>query len=85
MLEHGKSYYITVTAINTVGMETYAFSGPVAIDTTPPKYGKVIDLHTTYRIDVRDNELTVKMNAKICDSDEGNLKIYTKTSNNAIY
>jgi hypothetical protein len=52
-------------------METYAFSGPVAIDTTPPNYGKVVDLHTTYRIDVRDNEVTVKMNAKICDSDEG--------------
>ena len=71
MLEHGKSYYVTVTAINTVGMETYAFSGPVAIDTTPPKYGKVVDLHTTYRIDVRDNEATVRMNAKICSNDEG--------------
>jgi hypothetical protein len=49
MLEHGKSYYITVTAINTVDMETYAFSGPVAIDTTPPNYGKVVDLHTTFK------------------------------------
>ncbi|CAG2187681.1 unnamed protein product [Mytilus edulis] len=69
-LKHGKSYYVTVTAINMVDLETYGFSGPIAIDTTPPKYGRVIDLHTTYRLDVTDNEVTVNLNAKVCDEEE---------------
>ncbi|VDI67222.1 Hypothetical predicted protein [Mytilus galloprovincialis] len=70
LLSHGKSYYATVTAVNSVDMETYAFSGPISIDTTPPKHGKVVDLHTIYRINVNDNSQTVAMNAKICSSDE---------------
>ncbi|CAG2247498.1 unnamed protein product [Mytilus edulis] len=70
LLDHGKSYYVTVTAINSVAMETYAFSGPISIDTTPPRHGKVVDLHTVYRINVKDNSETVAMNAKICSTDE---------------
>ncbi|VDI73733.1 Hypothetical predicted protein, partial [Mytilus galloprovincialis] len=70
LLDHGKSYYVTVTAINSVAMETYAFSGPISIDTTPPRHGKVVDLHTVYRINVKDNSETVAMNAKICTTDE---------------
>lgn len=70
-MKHGKPYYVTVTAINMVDLETYGFSGPIAIDTTPPKYGRVIDLHTTYRLDVTDNEVTVNLNAKVCDEEEG--------------
>ncbi|XP_071123199.1 uncharacterized protein [Mytilus edulis] len=69
-LKHGKSYYVTVTAVNMVGLETYGFSESIAIDTTPPKYGRVIDLHTTYRLDVTDNEVTVNLNAKVCDEEE---------------
>ncbi|OPL32680.1 hypothetical protein AM593_07850, partial [Mytilus galloprovincialis] len=69
-MTHEKSYYVTVTAVNTVGLQSYSFSGPVAIDTTPPISGKVIDLHTTYRIDVTDNAATVQMNAKACTTDE---------------
>ncbi|CAC5392346.1 unnamed protein product [Mytilus coruscus] len=70
LMTHEKSYYVTVTAVKTVGLQSYSFSGPVAIDTTPPDYGKVIDLHTTYRMDVTDNAATVQMNAKACTTDE---------------
>ncbi|CAC5409205.1 unnamed protein product [Mytilus coruscus] len=70
LMTHEKSYYVTVTAVNTVGLQSYSFSGPVAIDTTPPDNGKVIDLHTTYRMDVTDNAATVQMNAKACTTDE---------------
>ncbi|VDI71255.1 Hypothetical predicted protein, partial [Mytilus galloprovincialis] len=69
-LDHGRSYYATVTAVNSVAMETYAFSDSISIDTTPPKHGKVVDLHTIYRINVNDNSDTVAMNAKICTTDE---------------
>lgn len=70
-MHEGIMYYVTVTAVNKVGLQSYSFSNPIAIDTTPPKYGKVVDLHTTYRMDVRDNELTVRMNAKACTTDAG--------------
>ncbi|CAG2236309.1 unnamed protein product [Mytilus edulis] len=69
-LDHGSLCFATVTAVNSVDMETYAFSGPISIDTTPPKHGKVVDLHTVYRINVNDNSQTVAMNAKICSTDE---------------
>jgi hypothetical protein len=52
---------------------TYAFSGPIGIDSTPPTYGKVIDLHTTYRVDVSNLTATYVMNAKICESDDGKI------------
>jgi hypothetical protein len=68
---HGKLYYVTVTAVNSVGLQSYAFSGPVAIDTTPPKAAKVINLHTTYRMDVTNNTATMIMNSKTCTTDEG--------------
>ncbi|XP_076085326.1 uncharacterized protein LOC143056125 [Mytilus galloprovincialis] len=69
-LQHGDKYYVTVTAVNYVDMEAYAFSSEIGIDSTPPTYGKVIDLHTTYRVDVTDTEMTLAMNAKKCDTDE---------------
>ncbi|XP_076085507.1 uncharacterized protein LOC143056307 [Mytilus galloprovincialis] len=69
-LHHGDKYYVTVTAVNYVDMEAYAFSAEIGIDSTPPTYGKVIDLHTTYRVDVTDTEMTLAMNAKKCDTDE---------------
>jgi hypothetical protein len=34
----------------------------------------VVDLHTTYRIDVNDNTATVQMNAKACATDAGIVK-----------
>jgi hypothetical protein len=43
LMNHGKFYYVTVTAINSVELQSYAFSGPIAIDTTPPKAAKVIN------------------------------------------
>jgi hypothetical protein len=73
LMNHGKFYYVTVTAINSVELQSYAFSGPIAIDTTPPKAAKVINLHTTYRMDVTNNTATMLMNSKTCITDEGNL------------
>jgi hypothetical protein len=60
-----QSYYVTITAVNYVAMETYIFSDPIRIDTTPPSYGKVVDLHTTYRVNTTNSTQTVQMNAKI--------------------
>jgi hypothetical protein len=74
LMAHEKSYYMTVTAINKVGLQSYSFSGPISIDVTPPISGKVVDLHTTYRIDVNDNTATVQMNAKACATDAGIVK-----------
>ena len=71
LMVHEKSYYMTVTAVNKVGLQSYSFSGPISIDVTPPISGKVVDLHTTYRIDVNDNTATVQMNAKACTTDAG--------------
>ena len=64
-------YYVTVTAVNYVAMETYSFSDPIRIDTTPPTYGKVVDLYTTYRVDATNATNTVQMNTKICSTDAG--------------
>ena len=72
LMVHGQTYYVTVTAVNTVDLQSYAFSGPIAIDTTPPHAGRVIDLHTTYRMDVTNNTATILMNSKTCTTDEGN-------------
>ncbi|XP_052081925.1 uncharacterized protein LOC127719726 isoform X2 [Mytilus californianus] len=69
-LHHGDKYYVTVTAVNYVDMESYGFSSEIGIDSTPPTYGKVIDLHTTYRVDVTNTEMTLAMNAKKCDTDD---------------
>ncbi|XP_071177976.1 uncharacterized protein [Mytilus edulis] len=69
-LNHGDKYYVTVTAVNFVDMEAYAFSSEIGIDSTPPTYGKVIDLHTTHRVDVTNTERTLAMDAKKCDTDE---------------
>ncbi|XP_076086943.1 uncharacterized protein LOC143057517 [Mytilus galloprovincialis] len=68
-LDHGRSCFATVTAMNSVDMETSAFSGSISIDATPPKHGKVVDLHTVYRINLNDTHQTAAMNAKICTTD----------------
>ncbi|CAG2250499.1 unnamed protein product [Mytilus edulis] len=70
LMTHGQTYYLTVTAVNSVHLMSYAFSGPIAIDTTPPQNGKVIDLHTTYRMDVSNNTATVLMNSRTCSTDQ---------------
>ncbi|XP_071152144.1 uncharacterized protein, partial [Mytilus edulis] len=68
-LDHGRSCFATVTAVNSVDMETSAFSGSISIDATPPNHGKVVDLHTVYRINLNDTHQTAAMNAKICTTD----------------
>lgn len=73
-MKHGDKYYVTVTAINFVDKETYAFSTAIGIDSTAPTFGKVIDLHTTYRVDVTNSDVTLQMNAKKCDTDDGRVK-----------
>ena len=71
MLQHGVSYYVTVTAVNIIGMETSGFSDVIGLDLTPPASGKVVDLHSVFRIDVTNSTATVVMNKKICTTDEG--------------
>ncbi|KAK3104702.1 hypothetical protein FSP39_008103 [Pinctada imbricata] len=69
-LQHGVSYFVTVTAVNKVGMEISAFSDVIGVDLTPPTFGRVIDLHSVYRLDNTNNTATVEMNKKVCDTDE---------------
>lgn len=70
-LSHGTVYYVTVTAVNTVGLVVSAFSLPIALDTTPPVTGKVVDLHSVYRLDVSDNAATVTQNSVQCSTEQG--------------
>ena len=70
-LSHGSIYYVTVTAVNTVGLEISAFSLPITLDTTPPVTGKVVDLHSVYRLDFSDNAATVTQNSVHCSTKEG--------------
>ena len=70
-LSHGSIYYVTVTAVNTVGLEISAFSLPITLDTTPPVTGKVVDLHSVYRLDFSDNAATVTQNSVHCSTNEG--------------
>ena len=36
-LKHKETYYVTVTAVNKVGLMTSAYSKPLTVDNTPPK------------------------------------------------
>ena len=36
-LQHQKTYYVTVIAVNKVGLTTMAFSKPLVVDNTPPQ------------------------------------------------
>ncbi|XP_062596534.1 uncharacterized protein LOC134257978, partial [Saccostrea cucullata] len=67
---HGVEYFVTVTAVNYVGMTTSVFSKAIVVDLTPPQSGMVVDLNSVYRIDASSTENTVAMNAKICHSEK---------------
>ncbi|CAH1258771.1 JAG1 [Branchiostoma lanceolatum] len=43
-LEHGGTYYATLSAVNGVGLQAQAFSEPITVDMTPPAPGLVIEL-----------------------------------------
>ena len=36
-LKHKETYYVTVTAVNKIGLRTTAYSKPLSVDNTPPK------------------------------------------------
>ena len=36
-LRHKETYYVTVTAVNKLGLRTPAYSKPFTVDNTPPK------------------------------------------------
>ena len=36
-LKHQETYYVTVTAVNKVGLATTAYSKPLVVDDTPPQ------------------------------------------------
>ena len=36
-LKHKETYYVTVTAVNKIGLRTPAYSKPLTVDNTPPK------------------------------------------------
>ncbi|XP_078578634.1 uncharacterized protein LOC144863382 [Branchiostoma floridae x Branchiostoma japonicum] len=67
-LEHGGTYYATLSAVNGVGLQSQAFSEPIAVDLTPPVPGLVIELTGIDLIELqhRDNLTYVA----ICNSRE---------------
>ena len=38
-LKHKETYFVTVIAVNKVGLKTAAYSAPLVVDTTPPRVG----------------------------------------------
>ena len=49
-LYEGLSFYVTVTGVNMLGLETTRVSQQVVVDWTPPDFGKVLDGNRTKQI-----------------------------------
>jgi len=41
-LKHKETYYVTVIAINKVGLKSVAYSKPLVVDDTPPRVWSLI-------------------------------------------
>ncbi|KAL5013969.1 hypothetical protein ScPMuIL_008239 [Solemya velum] len=67
--QQGKRYFVMITAENAVGLTSSAISEAINIDNTPPKFGKVIELASEYRIVIGDDETTVALNTHMCGTD----------------
>ena len=50
-LQHGMTMYATVTAINSVKLETYQFSNKIMVDSSPPVPGVVVELSQEHAFD----------------------------------
>ena len=53
---HNKLYYVTIEAFNAVSQSTFAFSGPIEIDDTPPSHGVVVELSGVHKLSQNDLE-----------------------------
>ncbi|KAI8510725.1 hypothetical protein Bbelb_116410, partial [Branchiostoma belcheri] len=67
-LEHGGTYYATLTAVNGGGLQAQAFSEPITVDMTPPVPGLVIELTGVHVIEQQPRENM--SDAEICNSRE---------------
>ena len=50
-LVHDMTMYATVSALNSVGLETFQFSNKIKVDTSPPLPGIVVELSQAHLID----------------------------------
>ncbi|KAL5015119.1 hypothetical protein ScPMuIL_009389 [Solemya velum] len=67
--KHGHTYFVMITAENAVGLTSSAFSEAINIDDTPPRFGKVIELASDYRLVSGDDAATVALNNHMCGTD----------------
>ena len=63
--------FASLVATNAVGLDRSATSDPIAIDSTPPVAGVVVELSDKYIIVADDDQATAVANNVVCDSEEG--------------
>ena len=61
-----------ITAVNSVGLRSSAYSEAIVVDDTPPIPGMVVELNNIARIDPYNPSRTVEMNLMACQTEEGN-------------
>lgn len=66
-LMHNKLYIVTIEAFNAVNQSTYAFSGPIKIDDTPPSYGVVVELSGVHQLNHSHPEKNVSWDCRKTD------------------
>jgi len=64
-------FYVTVSAVNGVGLDVSAQSNAIIVDDTPPKAGVVIELPSMSRIYPSNVTSTVLMNRRACADKQG--------------
>ena len=69
--QHNDVLYASITAVNSVGLNTTAFSGPISVDDTPPVAGRVVELANNYRVDSGNSDITVALNLLACEDTKG--------------
>ncbi|XP_052806221.1 uncharacterized protein LOC128235438 [Mya arenaria] len=73
-VSHADTFYATVIAENSVGLQVRAYSSPISVDDTPPVSGVVVELKSASYIDPSDYEKTVQSTKMACESpDECNM------------
>ena len=76
---HTEILFATVTAVNSVGLNISAYSGPIRVDDTPPQSGVVVELSSASRIDPKNDTATVEMNRRACQTRECKLFIMVQS------
>ena len=70
-LTQSTKVYASVMATNALGLTASATSQPIAMDSTPPVAGTVVELSDRYFIVAGDSNATAEANVYTCDTEEG--------------